>query len=1480
MALDLIQQSFSGGEWSPDLDQRSDLEKYYSACRLLENMFPTRYGPAQRRPGLKFVAEVKDSSKKTRLIPFKFSTIQAYILEYGDEYIRFYKDRGQILSGVGTDDISALDAQIAHWKLNETTGTAVDDAVAVVPNDGTASASIDLIAETGKVDGCFNLDGQYNITVPNDASLSFDDSGTNPFSIMAWGFVTKQNDLQNILSKWDETTGTVINEWRLSLDMDRKLQLHLSDVSTNISGNVVGQWKLNDNDSNTNIISSLPQYTVDGFTDGGAGEDVVTITGDGDLSSSFPNGSEFTIDGSAANDGQYSVVSTSFAGDPDFTINIATGSLTNTTVGGTVAPHAGVCSVNTDTIDETGKINGALNFGGSKYITVDDSANFSFDDSGTKPFSIAAWVYVTETVGDQIILSKWDTPDNREWIFDVRSSGEIELWLHDKSVGISVFRRSDSALATGWHFVVVTYDSSGGATAATGITLYVDSVAVASTATNNVSYVAMEDTTTKVAIGAKYTGGSLDDFWADKIDNVVLFDKVLTEGDVLGLYNSGDGKEVMADEVVSAISDDAITTGWHFLGATYSSPGVATAADGIILYVDGVAVNSTGTNNAGYTGMQAGAALVRIGAQESAAGAAEKFWGDKLDEISLFSDVLTPTEIASLYTTEAYEITSSYLEDDLFGIQRIQSADLLYNFHGSYNPRTLTRFEHALWEIDSVVFDWPAFMSENKTTTTITPSGTVGTIELASTSPIFTADHIGSSWLIRHNRTDNHIEEQFTEIATLIVLGDAADSYNIAGVSDILVDVKGSYRLRTSDTWAGTVILERSYDGILELVLDAAPAGGAWAVDDIITGGTSGNTCVIVTAIDTTHYKIKQLSGSFSDGEILTNQSGNARDTATSWPRYQGWHILETFQSESDQNFNAPGEEIVGDAYLRARKIAETPGADPTVTLSCERFYHYGIVKITGFSSSTLVTGTVTRNIGSTEATELWSEGSWSDERGYPSAGTFHEERLMLSGTNNNPNVLNGSKTDDWHNFRAGTLADDSVSYKLSSNEVNAIRWLISKEVLLMGTSGAEWKLGAFDSGEPLTPDNPTVPRVQTTYGSKDVQAIMLANIVLFVQQEGTVVRGAQYIFDKGESGGYDAPDYTTLANHITESGIVSMAYQQNPSPVLWCVLGNGFLIGMTFEPGEKVWGWFRVVTEGLFEDVAVSPGVSEDEIWCIVNRTIGGATKRNIEYFTPRDWGDDIADMFFVDSGLSFDGGDAVTITGITNADPCVVTATNTFSDGQQIKIVDVGGMVELNNKVFTVESPSTSNFTLRDKLDEVDIDSTGFGAYTSDGTAQQVDNRFSGLGHLEGKTVSVLGDGSVHADVVVTSGVATLTDYYNKVHIGLQYTSKLQPMKIIVPTNSGASNAKKKKISQLTFSFKDTVGCSFGTEDGAEVIDQVPFRKTTDPAGEAVPLFTGEKQQTFTGGYELSGNIFVKQEQPLPLTLRSITAELGIFG
>lgn len=110
--------NFTGGEFSPRLDGRNDLAKYSSACKTLENFVIYPHGSAARRSGTQFVAEVKDSSKSTRLIPFEFSTTQTYMLEFGDQYIRFYRNNGQIQSGGSAYEISTpyLEAELFELK--------------------------------------------------------------------------------------------------------------------------------------------------------------------------------------------------------------------------------------------------------------------------------------------------------------------------------------------------------------------------------------------------------------------------------------------------------------------------------------------------------------------------------------------------------------------------------------------------------------------------------------------------------------------------------------------------------------------------------------------------------------------------------------------------------------------------------------------------------------------------------------------------------------------------------------------------------------------------------------------------------------------------------------------------------------------------------------------------------------------------------------------------------------------------------------------------------------------------------------------------------------------------------------------------------------------------------------------------------------------------------------------------------------------
>ena len=1306
--------SFNSGELSPLLDVRTDIAKYYSGCRTLENMLVYSYGGATRRPGTKYIASAKTASDKIRLISFEFALTQTYIVEVGDEYMRFYKDNGQILELYGVEDLSSLNNIVAHWLLNDNTASDVvldDDGNT---HDGIATVDVFNLNTAGKAGtGCFDLDGQYTVEMTDHDDFSFtDDSDDSAFSIVCWAYITPKGDIQTLLSKWQDSAST--REWRLSLSSDRKLQLNLSDTTSDFSGNIVAQWKLNEAAANTTVLDA------------------------------------------------------------------------------TANNHDGTTQVD-DTVDlsETGKISTCLNFGGADAVVITaDADTLSFGDaSNDSAFSIATWVYVEPSTTTQRILAKWDKTTGaelREWGLYIDSAEKLTFIIYDESANAYQLRYSHYALSTGWHFVVATYDGRGGAYAGLGIDLYVDGEDVVDFRLSAGTYTAMVNTDTKVVIGAHYgTGGTLDYYWKNKIDNVILFDNELTQSNVSTLYNSGSGTETLGAAEVSAVTDDAISIGWHYLVSTYSAPAAATAADGIILYVDGVAVDSTKTNDAAYIAMQNGAEEIRIGSQRNSGDSAnENFWADKIDEISIFSDVLTPTEVASLYTELTYEISTPYDIDDVFELQTIQSADTMYIVHPEYSPRKLTRLAHNLWTLAEIDFERGPFLDENETETTITPSATTGTITLTASDSIWNANHVGALWQITHIVAAESAEGSFT---------------GVDNSTTINVQFGRTFHFSTHGTWTGTMLLQRSYD--------------------------SGVT----------------------------------------------WEDVRSVHYEGDGNITYSDEEIVEDAIYRVRMNAYTSGP-ARYSLTALSHKLNGVVEIATYTSATSVTATVEYTLGGTGATKYWSEGAWSVDEGYPSTVSFYEERLVFAATTNNPQTIWFSQTADWENFLIGNNDSDAMNYTIAANQVNAIRWLAPQDWLLIGTIGAEWKMGSGSIEEPLTPTKVTTKR-QSSNGSANLQPIMVDNVILYVQRQNRKLFELVYSF---EADSFVSPDLTVLSEHITGSGITQMAYQKTPDPILWCVTDDGDLATMTYKRSQNVVGWSKQLFDGDVESVAVIPGDDEDEVWVSVERTIGGSSVRYIEQFQPRDWGANQGDAFFVDSGLSFDGGEAVTITDITQASPAVVMATShNFSDGEQVRIISVSGMTEVNDEVYTVDDATINTFSLEDATGSVDINSTGFTAYASGGSVEQVENTFTTLSHLEGETVSVAGDGGYAGSHTVAGGTITLDDYYNKAHAGLPYTSKLKPMRLELKQSQNLQG-KTSRITELTVRFFETLGGEFGPD--FDTLTSFIFRDIDDPVEAPPPLFTGEKKEFFEGDYSLDSAICLQQDLPLPFTVLAIIPEFEV--
>ncbi len=151
------------------------------------------------------------------------------------------------------------------------------------------------------------------------------------------------------------------------------------------------------------------------------------------------------------------------------------------------------------------------------------------------------------------------------------------------------------------------------------------------------------------------------------------------------------------------------------------------------------------------------------------------------------------------------------------------------------------------------------------------------------------------------------------------------------------------------------------------------------------------------------------------------------------------------------------------------------------------------------------------------------------------------------------------------------------------------------------------------------------------------------------------------------------------------------------------------------------------------------------------------------------------------------------------------------------------------------------------------------------------------SGLDHLEGQTVTILANGSTHADKTVSSGAITLDRSVTKAIVGLNYTSTLQTMRIESGSADGSSQGKVKRIQEITARFFQTVGGQIGST--STNTDIIPFRDSSMDMDTAVELFTGDKQIEFNADYETDGFIFIKQTQPLPMTVTALYPQLNTY-
>ena len=631
--------------------------------------------------------------------------------------------------------------------------------------------------------------------------------------------------------------------------------------------------------------------------------------------------------------------------------------------------------------------------------------------------------------------------------------------------------------------------------------------------------------------------------------------------------------------------------------------------------------------------------------------------------------------------------------------------------------------------------------------------------------------------------------------------------------------------------------------------------------------------------------------------------------------------------------------------------------------------FNSGEAVITGRTNTTVVVCTITKAFTNTDATVAFNLGSFSDTTGHPSVVTFFQQRLVFAGTSDQPQTMFFSKSGDYENMTAGTDADDAMIYTIASNQVNAIKAMKATRTLIVMTTGGEYAVSA-GTASAITPTNISIIK-QSNYGSAGVDALSIGNATIFLQRAKRKMRELAYNFD---TDGYVAPDLTILSEHITDSGITQMDYQQEPYSVVWGTRTDGILTGLTYNRLENVVAWHRHIIGGKSDTTKniiqqsisftsnssnvsttnntitiSSHGLSTADpiYYYAASNIIGGLNNSTLYYAIASDSNT----IKLATTASNATAGTAVSFTsapgsdttqyiyqGINISSNFIYSVSHGFVTGDIFYYDNtgtaIGGLSEntkyyiekIDNNQFKLysdktlgtvvnltsahTSEQTDNILTHAKVESVAVidgdadedqvwvivqrwingavrryveyftpfdfnrDVTAF-HYLDSGLSYVGDETSSltGLDHLEGEVVDIIGEGATQTSKTVSAGVISIDTATEQAKVGLLYTSDLETMRLDEGYTE-TTQTKTKRIYDLSVRFQDTVGAKVGPD--AANLTAIDFRASGSPMDLPIPLFTGDKQIEFDTGYGTEGLVYIQQPQALPMTILGIYPRL----
>lgn len=549
-----------------------------------------------------------------------------------------------------------------------------------------------------------------------------------------------------------------------------------------------------------------------------------------------------------------------------------------------------------------------------------------------------------------------------------------------------------------------------------------------------------------------------------------------------------------------------------------------------------------------------------------------------------------------------------------------------------------------------------------------------------------------------------------------------------------------------------------------------------------------------------------------------------------------------------------------------------------------------GIVRLTGYTNPTTMTGyTIVAfpNVNPIRGDlSFLGEPAWSNTRGWPKTSSFLQNRFVLANSASLPNGVWQSVINDVYNFDdSQTLADDCIAYYPESGTMTVVQSLTAARSLIAHTATGNYS-SPVQSELALTPTN-FVLIEQNKFGVGPLQPVFIDNQIFFVDRSGNNIINMIWEFTQSS---YVTNNISVKASSLINQPIDMTAFAE-PNSV------DGFYVLFVNTDGSLC------VLQTLHEENILAFSLSNTNTYA----TNGDGTNYvtipdkyvKVTAVQNRCW-------FLVDRlvpvipSVAIVGFSAVNNTlqanahGMAVGTPTVVTFATTGTLPTSVPTLSIteyywAVATDANNfKVYANEADATAGlnffvissagvtstvtrYTHTLMIEEADFDFfTDSSVLVKSAAAITV---ITGLGHLNGQVVQVVGDGFVLDDQIVVGGQITIERASYNIRVGLRFRTSLVPLPPAIPQQQGTLY-QQRHIRDLYISYYKTIGSTIQSY-GVPVITMQQVIIGALP----VPQ-TGVFEYTLMEGWDgaTPPDIEIVQEAPLPMTILALSYILEI--